>query len=731
MTRSTSAALGTAGPFRKSRLPVMRAAEAAECGLACLAMIARYLGHDVDLNGMRQRFPVSLAGTKLRALMDLAGQLGLATRALRADLDALSRLRTPAILHWDLDHFVVLKSARRGRVVIHDPALGRRVLDRSAVSKHFTGVVLELASTAAMTPVVARAPIRLGHLWSRIDGFWPALAQVLGLSLVLQVAVFAAPFYLQLSVDEAIATGDLELLAILALGFGGLVALRVGVTALRAWTLQSIGFLMSFQIVGNLVHHLLRLRTAFFEKRHVGDILSRVESVRPIQEALTQGVASTFIDGLMAFGAAVILFLYSPPLAMLVIGTAALGLTVTCAMYPAQKRRTEEQIVASAKAHTHLIESLRASTVVKLTGREAEREGLWRNRYADVMNATFAAGKLSIGMTAGQGLIAGVQTILVVYFAARQIIAGDGFTVGMLFAFMSYRQTFTDRCLALINQIIQFCYLRLHLDRLGDIVHAERDIPPASVALPPRTVAGRIDIRRLSFRYGSGDPLILDDVELNVAPGAFIAFTGPSGGGKSTLLKVMLGLYPPDHRRHPARRHARHARVLAGLAHARRRRHAGRPAALRHHRRQHLVLRSLHRHAEGAGGRDSGQGSRRHRGHADAVPISRRRHGQHALARPAPARASRSRSVPESPAALSGRRYRVPRRGHRGEDRRTGLLAADHAHRRRPPARAAGSRRHGIPRRGRYGHARADPCRRARGGLIAARYVGRTGPPRK
>ena len=533
-----------AGHFRRLRLPVVRAAEASECGLACMAMIASYLGHDVDLNGMRQRFPVSLAGTTLRGLMDLAGQLGLASRAIRADLDALPMLQTPAILHWDLDHFVVLKAARRGRVVIHDPARGRRVLAASAVSKHFTGVVLELAPTADMTPVVARAPTHLRDLWSRMDGFGPALAQVLGLSTALQVAVFAAPFYLQLSVDEAVATGDVELLAVLALGFGGLVAVRVGVAALRSWTLQSIGFLMSFQIVGNLVHHLLRVRTAFFEKRHVGDILSRVESVRPIHEALTQGVASTFIDGLMALAAAVILFLYSPPLAALVLGSVALSLAITYAFYPAQRRRTEERIVASAKAHSHLIESLRASTVVKLTGREAEREGLWRNRYADVMNASFAVGKLSIGMTAGQALISGLQTILVVYFAARQIIAGDGFTIGMLFAFMSYRQTFTDRCLALINQIVQFSYLRLHLDRLGDIVHAERDSPTVHTALA-RPVLGGMTIRRLSFRYGTSDPLVLGDVEFDVASGSFIAFTGPSGGGKSTLLKLMLGLYPP------------------------------------------------------------------------------------------------------------------------------------------------------------------------------------------
>ena len=529
---------------RRSRLPVVLASEASECALACIVMVANHFGHDVDLNGMRQRFSVSLAGTTLRGLMDLAAKFGLATRALRADIDALQKLRTPAILHWDLDHFVVLSRMRRDRAVIHDPALGRRLLTVSELSKHFTGVVLELAPTPDMSSIVTRTPTRLKDLWSRIDGFWPAFAQVFALSAVLQTAALAAPFYLQLTIDQAVETGDLDLLLILALGFGGLVVLRVGIAALRSWTLQYIGFLMSFQIVGNLVHHLLRVKTEFFEKRHVGDILSRVDSVRPIHEALTQGVVSTFIDGFMALAAAVFLFLYSPPLATLVVVSVVLGLIFTYTLYPSQRRRTEELIIADARAQTHLIESLRASTVIKLTGREAEREGLWRNRYADVMNASIAAGKLTIGMTAGQRLISGIQIVLVVYFAARQIIADDHFSIGMLFAFMSFRQTFTDRSLALVNQIVQFSYLHLHLGRLGDIVHAQRDGPSATAELA-RPVDGGLATRGLTFRYGAGEPLVLDKIDLEVPPGSFVALTGPSGGGKSTLLKLLLGLYPP------------------------------------------------------------------------------------------------------------------------------------------------------------------------------------------
>ena len=528
----------------KRTLPVVRGAEAAECGLACMTMVARYHGHDVDLNGMRQRYSLSLSGATLRSVMDLAGQMGFTTRALRVDVESLGRVRAPAILHWDMNHFVVLKAVRPDGVVVHDPTLGRRVVGSEELSKHFTGVVLELAPVPKMQAVHARMPARLRDLWSRIDGLWLALAQILGLSVALQVAVFAAPFYLQLTVDEAIQSGDRDLMTVLALGFGGLVAIQVGITALRAWALQSIGFLMSFQMIGNLVHHLLRLKTEFFEKRHVGDVLSRIDSVRPIQNAITQGVVSTLIDGAMAIVAAVILFVYSPALAALVLGTVALGLGATFAFYPAQRLRTEDQIVATAKERTHLIESVKASTVVKLMGREAEREGHWRNLYADVTNAAFAVGKLSIGMTACQGLVSGLQTIVVVYVASRQILAGDGFSVGMLFAFLSYRQTFTDRSVALINQLVQFSYLRLHLARVGDVVHAERESAGPEVG-PAAAVRGGTSAKGLSFRYGSGDPLVLDGVDLDIEAGSFVALTGPSGGGKTTLLKLMLGLYPP------------------------------------------------------------------------------------------------------------------------------------------------------------------------------------------
>lgn len=528
---------------RRRRLPVIQGAEAAECGLVCLTMIARWHGHDVDLNGLRQRFSLSMAGATLRSIMGMADQLGLAPRALRVELSALDKVRTPAVLHWDLNHFVVLKSVRGGKAVIHDPATGARTYALADLSDHFTGVVLELSPSATFEKVTARVPVGLTSLWSRMTGLWPALLQILGLSLALQTAAFAMPFQMQLVVDEALMRGDRDLLAVLALGFGGLVVVQVLIEALRGWSLQVFGHMLSYQMVGNLVRHMMRLRSDWFEKRHVGDILSRIGSASAIQDVLTRGVVSAIIDGGMALVAVVILWLYSPTLTMVVLAAVGVSLIMAMAMFPALKARTHEQIIEGAREQSHIMETVRAATTIKIMGREAERESAWRNLYANVINSSVSVGKLQISLSLVQGLVSGLQTVLVIYLGARTILAGDGFSVGMLIAFLSFRQTFTDRVTALINQAIQFRFLKLHLERLADIVTAEpevQDAPPSQLA-----VQGHVRFDAVSFQYGAADREILKAVDLEIAAGEFIALTGPSGSGKSTLVKIMLGLLSP------------------------------------------------------------------------------------------------------------------------------------------------------------------------------------------
>jgi ATP-binding cassette, subfamily B, bacterial CvaB/MchF/RaxB len=528
---------------RAPRLPVVLGSELAECGLACIAMVARFHGHDVDLNGLRQRFALSLSGMSLRSLLGLADELGLSSRALRVELSALHKVKAPAILHWDLNHYVVLRSVTSRSVVIHDPATGVRKLTLDEVSKHFTGVVLELTPAANFQAVHARAPIRLTSLWSQMTGFGAAFLHVILLSIVLQVAAFAAPFQIQLVIDEAVFHADQDLLIVLGLGFGALAVIQAVVEALRGWTLRVFGHLLSFQIVGNLVRHMLRLPADFFEKRHVGDILSRIGAVQPIQEAITRGVVSSIIDGVMALIATVILFFYSVTLAAIAVFAVVLHMALVLALFPGMRHRMEEEILARAKEESHLMESVRVATTIKLMGREAEREAAWRNLSADVTNAGISVGKYQISMTFIQTLVTGVVYVIIVYLGARLILTGQGFSAGMLFAFLSFRQTFSDRAVGFINQLVQFRLLGLHLERLADIVTA---VPESDAGvLQSLEVKGAIKVRDLSFRYGASDQLILQDIGIDIEPGSFVAITGPSGGGKTTLLKLLLGLHQP------------------------------------------------------------------------------------------------------------------------------------------------------------------------------------------
>lgn len=222
----------------KRRLPMIYGVEAAECGLACMTMIARFHGRDVDINSLRQRHSMSLRGASVRGLIRLADAVGLASRPARVELNDLSRLRTPAILHWDFNHYVVLADVSGSKVTIHDPSGGVKTMPLSKVSDHFTGVILEVTPAADFGPMEARTPMRLSALWSKVTGLKTTILQLIGLSLVLQIVTFAFPFQLQLVIDESIGRADGAILTLLTVAFGILVLLQATVELLRGWTLQ-------------------------------------------------------------------------------------------------------------------------------------------------------------------------------------------------------------------------------------------------------------------------------------------------------------------------------------------------------------------------------------------------------------------------------------------------------------------------------------------------------------
>ena len=509
-------------------------------------MVANYHGHNFDLNALRQRMSISMKGATLQSLMQMAGDLQLSTRALTLDMEHLGQLQLPAILHWDMNHFVVLKKIARGKAHIHDPGRGLVVMSLSSFSEHFTGVALELTPAIDFVPATARMGTRISQLWTKLIGLKRAVLQTFILSVVLQIMVLAMPFFLQFVIDGALPQDDLKLLAALAIGFGGIAAMRAISEAVRGWAILIYGNQLSFQMVGNVFHRLIRLPASYFEKRHVGDIISRMGSTQPIQTALTKDAVAIIIDGTMAVLTLAVMFTFSPTLTLIVLISTALLIVITLFIYPHMRSAQEDAIITKAAENTYVIESIRASTTIKLFGREAAREAAWRNLYTEFMNSSIKYGQWAIWQKFAETLIVGLQVVAIVYFGARLIMTGNGgFTLGMLFAFMMFRQLFAQSMTVLLTKGVQFRLLGLHLDRLSDIIYAEAETQASGAPDGPTSARGEIELRGVSFRYSDTDPWVLKDVNCIIAAGDMVAFTGKSGGGKTTLMKLVLGLYAP------------------------------------------------------------------------------------------------------------------------------------------------------------------------------------------
>ncbi len=524
------------------RTPVLWQNEAQECGVVCVAMVSAYHGRDLDLPDLRARGLAGSRGSTLNDLIALAEAEGLNSRALRLELVDIKRLGRPAVLHWDLNHFVVLVKVVRSGIWIHDPAQGRRCLSWSEVSKHFTGVALELRPSDRFRERPLARRLKLSDLWRGAVGLGGNLANVLALSLLLQLTLVLAPLQVQWVIDQGVMRADRELIVLLALGFAMLLLVRLAAQLMRGWLITRLTYLLAFEFGRNLFGHMLRLPLSWFEKRHLGDISSRFGSLGPVRDALTQGLVAVCVDGFMAIAMLAMMLAYDALLAALVVGACALYLMARFAQVPTLARIAMDEINHQARAESSFLESMRAMAAVRVYAQERARLDLWQNHQACAINAGIQGAKWGLVGDGAQTLIFGVETILVVYFGAHHVLDG-ALTIGMLYAFLSYKGEFTGRLGELVQQALALRLLRVHLERLADPYCASAEL--GTQLIPEQPARGALRATEVGFRYGARDPWILRDVHLNVEVGEFIALVGPSGGGKTTLIKLLMGQAAP------------------------------------------------------------------------------------------------------------------------------------------------------------------------------------------
>lgn len=535
------------------RLPVLMQSEAAECGLACIAMVASYHGYDTDLVSLRQRYTMGMRGATLKNLVDLAGALKLSARPIKVELEDLRHLRAPCVLHWELNHFVVLKkvyTATDGSlqaIRIHDPARGDVKVRLAEMSSAFTGIALELAPMASFERSTVKQTIKIGELVASTVGLRGALLQILGLAIALEVFALLSPLFMQLVVDGPLATTDASMLAVVAVGFAILMLVQTAIGAFRSWVVLYLSTHLNLQWVGKVFAHLLHLPLSFFEKRHLGDVVSRFNSIHTIQNTLSTRFIEAVLDGMLALTALAVLALYSIALTGVVLAGVVLYLLLRWALFMALRRASEEQLNFKAREQSLFLESIRGVQAIKLFNHEADRHARWLNAMGASINRNITTQKLGLFFSTANTTLTGTENIVVVWLGASLVMSNQ-FSLGMLYAFIAYKGIFSGRAYALIDKFQELKMLALQGERLADIVLTPReDDQDGAGAEPRRESTGdlTIELRNVSFRYSDFDPWVIRDLNLVIRTGQSVAVVGQSGCGKTTLLKLLIGILTP------------------------------------------------------------------------------------------------------------------------------------------------------------------------------------------
>ncbi len=527
------------------RVPVIHQTETAECGLACLAMICGHFGKNIDLIYLRRKFNLSARGATLAGINGIAEQLGMATQALSLELDELRVLKTPCILHWDFSHFVVLVSVKRNRYVLHDPARGIRYISREEMSRYFTGVALEVWPGSEFQSETLQTRISLRSLINSIYGIKRTLAKIFCLSVVIEAINLLMPVGTQLVMDHAIPAGDRGLLTLISAALMFFILLKAATSTLRAWSSLVMSTLINVQWQSGLFDHLLRLPLAFFKRRKLGDIQSRFDSLDTLRATFTTSVIGFIMDSIMVVGVCVMMLLYGGYLTWIVLCFTTIYIFIRLVTYGNYRQISEECLVREARAASYFMETLYGIATVKIQGMVGIRGAHWLNMKIDAINSGIKLTRMDLLFGGINTFVTACDQIVILWLGAGLVIDNQ-MTIGMFVAFSSFRGQFSERVASLTSFLLQLRIMSLHNERIADIALHEKEEKKPEIEIVADMGPISLETNGLSYRYDSQSAPIFSALSLSVAPGESVAITGASGAGKTTLMKVLCGLFEPD-----------------------------------------------------------------------------------------------------------------------------------------------------------------------------------------
>jgi len=524
-------------------IPYIQQFTQSECGLASLAMVLNYMGRPTSMEEVRQVLPADRAGVSAMALLDAGRLFGLRGRGVAIDVDDLEFLEPGAILHWDLNHFVVFERYRDGVLTLVDPGLGRRTLPRAQVERSLSGVAILFEPSESFSTEAGRVRDPWVHL-RRLALASGVFGRVAITSLLIQLLALAVPAFTTVMVDRILPRGDRQLFTLFVGGMSLFVVFTFATEFVREYLLLYLRARLNIGLQLEFMDRLIRLPYSFFQVRASGDLLQRLESATTIQRILSSNVITSVIDGVLILLYLLILVWVNTTAGLLVLGLGLLQVACLAVTLRARKRLVDEELQVQTKAAGFAAELLFGIETLKAMGGEQRALQHWSRQFIEGLNAEIKRGRFeAVSDSVLSALRFGAPFVVLAYGAS--LVLDGTLSLGMMLGVYALALGFLTPLASLLNTGAQLQYVLSHVERLNDVFNAEPEQDITQVKPAPKLTGG-VELEAVSFRYGPLSPDVVRSVSVRVDPGQFIAIVGKSGSGKSTLASLLMGLNLPS-----------------------------------------------------------------------------------------------------------------------------------------------------------------------------------------
>jgi HlyB family type I secretion system ABC transporter len=517
---------------------------ASDCCAACVVMVGRYWGREFNINRLRELAYVSRDGASLKGLASAVESLGFNSRPVKASLDRLAKQQLPAIAHWEGNHYITVFEITPTAVIVCDPAIGQKKLTHAEFMEGWTGYCLLIEPTLALKQSEQKTT-KIWQLFGLVVPHRVIIAEIFLASIVLQIFGTISPIFTQLILDRAVVHRSAS--SLLTFGIGLLIfgSFQIAMAALRQYLMAITANRIDAALVVGFIRHAFSLPLSYFDARHVGDIISRVNENHKIQSFITGESLGVLLDLLSVFIYATLMFFYSWKLALVTLISIPPFLVLNFISTPFLKKMSRELFNAENRQNSYLIEALNGVRTVKSMSVERSVRWNWEELLNREVKQTYRRQIFKIRLQSISSTIEMVSSTALIWIGAALVISGE-FTIGQLFAFNMLSANVIRPFQRLAGLWGQLQELGIAIERLCDVIESQPEEDRVTNRQSLGKLQGYVKFNNVTFRYNKdADTNILENINFEIKPGQTIALVGRSGSGKTTLSKLILGLYLP------------------------------------------------------------------------------------------------------------------------------------------------------------------------------------------